>query len=313
MKRRIILAHSLLIAAVFFSGCSGASFIPKFLSRTVEHMSEPRQNVPNRITNPILPTVGLSVLWIGHATALIQIGDRVFLTDPIFTNTAGMVSGRVMDPGVDPASISRVDYTLISHTHFDHFSYGSLDQLPKDGVLLLPFGALPYTPEFGFRETREMKPWDVLQEGGVKITAVPVKHFSGRYGFDIPWMTDRGYTGYVIEYRGKTVFVSGDTGYDQDIFKEIGRRFTIDVALLPIAPIEPREFMQRVHTDPKEALQIFEDLGARLMIPIHHRTFYQGLEPRITYAQELLEQLVEERAIQQKVYIIKIGEQKIIE
>jgi L-ascorbate metabolism protein UlaG (beta-lactamase superfamily) len=85
------------------------------------------------------------------------------------------------------------------------------------------------------------------------------------------------------------------------------------VALLPIAPIEPREFMQRVHTDPKEALQIFEDLGARFMIPIHHRTFYQGLEPRITYAQELLEQLVAERGLQQKVYIVKIGEQRIFE
>jgi N-acyl-phosphatidylethanolamine-hydrolysing phospholipase D len=301
-----------ILTSAFFllSGCSGASFLPKFLSRTAEHFSEPTQTVANKITRPVHSDTGFSVLWIGHASMLIQMDDKVFLTDPVFTHSVGMVSSRVVEPGIDAQNLMRVDYMLISHTHFDHFSYGSLDQLPKGGTLILPLGGLDYLPEFGFRDTRELKPWNTVNEGGVKITAVPVKHFSGRYGFDIAWMSDRGYTGYVIEYKGKTLFVSGDTGYDSLIFKEIGRRFSIDVALLPIAPIEPRDFMKRVHTDPAEALQIFEDLKAKLMIPMHHRTFYQGLEPRITYAEELLQKIIAEGGLQEKVYVIKIGEQK---
>jgi L-ascorbate metabolism protein UlaG (beta-lactamase superfamily) len=253
------------------------------------------------------------VLWIGHASVLIQIHDKVFLTDPVFTRTVGMVSRRVVEPGIDEATLSRVDYILISHTHFDHLNYGSLSDLPKDGKLLIPYGAAEYTPEFGFQETKEMRPWDVLEEDSVRITAVPAQHFSGRYGFDILWTMGRGYTGYVIQYKGKTVYFAGDTGYRDSLFIQIGRRFPIDVALLPIAPIEPREMMSRVHLDPQRAVQAFGELNARFMIPMHHRTFIQGLEPSVMLAQEELEKIVSERRLQDRICIVRIGELKIID
>lgn len=302
----------MLFGALTISGCDG-SLITRFIARTVEHDSDPMERVAEKIAHPILPDVGISILWIGHASVLIQIHDRVFLTDPVFTRTVGMVSSRVVEPGVNPSTLSHVDYVLISHTHFDHLNYGSLGELPKQSKLLVPFGAAKYTPEFGFQETTEMKPWDVVEEDGVRITAVPAQHFGGRYGFDILWTEGQGYTGYVIQYNGKTVYFAGDTGYRDRLFIQIGRRFPIDVALLPIAPMEPREFMSRVHLDPRRAVQAFGELHAKLMIPIHHRTFFQGLEPRITSAQEELESIVAEKRLQERVYIIKIGEQKIVE
>jgi L-ascorbate metabolism protein UlaG (beta-lactamase superfamily) len=242
---------------------------------------------------------------------LIQIGDKVLITDPIFTNTAGMISKRRIEPGILPLSIDRLDYILISHIHFDHLSYGSLSLLPKTATMLLPSGGGEYTPEFGFSEYREMNAWTTIEADGMRITAVPVKHFSGRYGFDVSWLDHHTYTGYVIEYQGKTVFFAGDTGYDPEMFREIGRKFAVDIALIPIAPIEPRDFMKRVHTDPKEALQIFEDVGAKFMIPIHHRTFVQGLDSSLTFAQDQLKRLVSERHIENRVMILGIGKQQI--
>jgi L-ascorbate metabolism protein UlaG (beta-lactamase superfamily) len=217
-----------------------------------------------------------------------------------------------VEPGIDAQSLSRVDYVLISHTHFDHLNYGSLGELPKRGKLLLPAGAGVYTPEFGFEETREMRPWEVFEEDGVRITAVPAQHFSGRYGFDILWNSGKGYTGYVIQYKGKTVYFAGDTGYRDSLFTQIGQRFRIDVALLPIAPLEPREMMSRVHLDPQRAVQAFGELHAGLMIPIHHRTFIQGLEPSVLTAQEELEEIITKQNLQDKICIMKIGQQKII-
>jgi N-acyl-phosphatidylethanolamine-hydrolysing phospholipase D len=311
MSRRLFIAV-LLLAALGIEGC-GTSLLTRFIARNVEHDSDPMERVPDKILHPILPDVGISILWIGHASVLIQIHDKVFLTDPVFTRTVGMLSRRVVEPGVDATSLTRVDYVLISHTHFDHLNYGSLSELPKQGKLLIPMGAARYTPEFDFQETREMKPWDVFEEDGVRITAVPAQHFSGRYGFDVLWTAGEGYTGYIIQYKGKTVYFAGDTGYRDSLFAQIGQRFQIDVALLPIAPIEPREMMSRVHLDPQRAVQAFGELHARLMIPIHHRTFFQGLESRITSAQEELERIVAEQQLQDRVYIIKIGEQKIVE
>ena len=291
------------------TGCN--SFLTRFIAKSFEQLPVSPDTVAAKIEHPVFPQVGLSVLWVGHATCLIQIGDKVFLTDPIFTNTAGMISKRRIEPGILPSSIDRLDYILISHIHFDHLSYGSLLLLPKTATMLLPPGGGEYTPEFGFSEYQEMNAWTTFEADGVRITAVPVKHFNGRYGFDTAWLDYHTYTGYVIEYQGKTVFFAGDTGYDPEIFKEIGRKFTIDIALIPIAPVEPHDFMMRVHTDPKDALRIFEDVGAKFMIPIHHRTFVQGLDSSLTFAQDQLKQLVSERHIEDRVMIFGIGEQRI--
>ena len=88
----------------------------------------------------------------------------------------------------------------------------------------------------------------------------------------------------MVEYAGLTLFFAGDTGYDPVAFKEIGRRFAIDLALIPVGPAGPRlfrAFTHRVHADPDEAMKIFADVGARWMVPIHHGTFFTGGTPEM--------------------------------
>jgi len=108
------------------------------------------------------------------------------------------------------------------------------------------------------------------------------------------------------------VFFGGDTGYHPELFKEIGRRFRIDLAILPIGPIEPRDFMERYHVDPAQALQVFQDLGARLMLPMHHRTLVQGFDPSPTYAIEQLLALADTAGITERILFLDIGEQEIL-
>jgi L-ascorbate metabolism protein UlaG (beta-lactamase superfamily) len=69
-----------------------------------------------------------------------------------------------------------------------------------------------------------------------------------------------------------TIYFAGDSGYFAG-FKEIGRRFDIDVALMPIGAYEPEWFMGPQHVTPEEALQAFEDTGARWFVPMHYGAF----------------------------------------
>lgn len=69
-----------------------------------------------------------------------------------------------------------------------------------------------------------------------------------------------------------TVYFAGDSGYFRG-FKEIGSRFDIDVALVPIGAYEPEWFMGPQHVTPEEALQAFEDVGARWFVPMHYGAF----------------------------------------
>jgi N-acyl-phosphatidylethanolamine-hydrolysing phospholipase D len=311
LKINIPCSMLILCMSMFLFGCN--PFVNRFIAKSFEGMGATIDSVANKIEHPILPHVGLSVLWVGHSTFLIQIGDKAFLTDPVFTNTVGLIMKRKVEAGILPSSINKLDYILISHLHFDHLNFGSLNDLPKTAALLLPPGGIQNTPEFGFSDYKEMEPWSVFDADGVKITAVPVKHFNGRYGFDNGWLNYNTYTGYIIEYQGKTIFFAGDTGYDPEKFKTIGEKFRIDVALIPIAPIEPRDFMRRVHTDPKEALQVFDEVKAKIMVPMHHLTFVQGLDSTLTLAQDQLSQLAAERHLEDRVLILKVGEQRILE
>ena len=231
-----------------------------------------------KLKEPIDKNARLAVLWVGHATALVQIDDKVILTDPVFTSTVGQLSKRLVEPGIDPENLPPIDAVVISHLHFDHLSLGSLDMIQqKVRMLLMPRTGATYLTDFGF-PVLELRPWQGYEKDGLRVTAVPTDHVGFRYGVDDAWMT-QGFTGYVIEYHGIKVYFGGDTSYDQKLFVEVGERFPgIDVALLPIGPTEPREIMRQFHTDPGEAVQAFIDLGAKRMVPIHYATFVNSTD-----------------------------------
>lgn len=288
-----------LLAVALLTGCTGFVF------------SSPRP-VPNRITQPRRDDARLAVLWVGHATALVQMDDKMILTDPLLENSVGQLTRRLQEPGIDPANIPPLDAVVVSHMHFDHLSLGSLDRVEhRARRLFVPQGGTIYIPNYAF-DVRELPTWASFEERGLRVTAVPVKHVGYRYGVDAAWMKT-SFTGYVFEYHGMTVFFSGDTAYDGDRFRATGARFPgIDLALMAIAPIHPRSFMKEVHVDPGEAVQAFLDLGARTMVPIHYDTLVNGFddpgEPRAT-----LEKVMHERGLgPDRVRILPIGGQAVI-
>ena len=271
----------------------------------------PIQRIPNRITQPRRADARLAVLWVGHATALVQMDDRFVLTDPLFTDSIGQVMQRVYEPGIAPNDLPPIDAALVSHMHFDHLSLGSLDLIePKVRRLFVPRGGLVYVPNYAF-DVRELATWESFEDRGMRITAVPVKHAGYRYGADAAWMT-KSFTGYVIEYRGLTVYFGGDTAYDAARFRATAERFPhIDLALLPIAPIHPRSFMEAVHVDPAEAVQAFVDLRARTMVPIHFETLLNGFDGA-GEARTTLQNAVHARGLDGRVRILPIGGQAVI-
>ncbi len=295
----------LLLVLVLLAGCvsGGEFFAPLFRSPA---------RVPHRITHPGVPGARLSVLWVGHATVLIQLGDRFVLTDPVFTSSVGQLSQRLVEPGLRAEDLPQLDAVLISHLHFDHLSLGSLELIQhKVGTLLMPQGGLVYLTDFPFR-ARELGRWQTWEHAGLRITAVPVMHNGFRYGADAAWMKT-SFTGYVIRYRGVSVYFPGDTAYDRRDFVETRRRFPhLDLALLPIAPIEPRAFMRRSHLDPAQALDAFSDLGARWMIPIHYGTFVNGLDEPGQPLRELRQAMRARGAAGGRVDVLRIGERLVL-
>ncbi|HRH01191.1 MAG TPA: MBL fold metallo-hydrolase [Polyangiaceae bacterium] len=302
------LAPALLVAALALGGCA----VVPIATRNLATLTSTPARVPHKIAHPLRADARLSVLWVGHATALVQLDDKVILTDPVFTETVGQVSRRLVEPGLEPSALPPVDAVLISHMHPDHLSLGSLELIePVVRHLALPRGGLTYLTDFSF-DAFELGTWETWERDGLRVTAVPVKHVGFRYGIDADWMAD-AFTGYVVEYHGLRVYFGGDTAYDERAFLETARRFpALDLALLPIGPAEPRTFMRKTHVGPEEAVQVFLDLGARRVVPIHRDTFVNSSDkPGEALARFLAE--AKARALPpDAVQVVGVGEQRVL-
>jgi L-ascorbate metabolism protein UlaG (beta-lactamase superfamily) len=101
------------------------------------------------------------------------------------------------------------------------------------------------------------------------------------------------WSGFVLTAGSSRVYFAGDTAYgDGRIFREVRRRIgRPDLALIPIGSYAPRWFMSAQHTNPKEAVQIFEDLEATRAVGIHWGVFQLTDERRDEPPELLLEAL----------------------
>jgi len=295
----------LLLAVSSISGC----FVNDVLVRNTAALVQPTQKVekPKRVAQ----SARLAVTWVGHATMLVQLDDRFILTDPVFTSSVGQLSPRLVEPGIDIEQVPTLDAILISHLHYDHLSLGSVALLEsKTRAMVMPYGGIAYLTDFRF-PVNELLPWQSVEREGLRITAVPVDHVGHRHAIDKSWMKTT-FTGYVIEYHGLTVYFPGDTAYNGTFFVATRERFpSIDLALLPIAPIEPRGYMRHTHMDPGEAVQAFFDLGAKAFVPLHFDTFINGGD-RPGEAPRLLREAARKAGISDRVFILKQGGQKVI-
>lgn len=248
------------------------------------------------------PGATLSVVWIGHSTVLLRLGHRFILTDP---NLGGAI---YVMPRVTPASVTAeqlppIQLVLLSHLHPDHFDRPTMKRLPRRTEVVFPPGAEGYTGLVRQPDKDVSKFWVPLQRGGLRITPVPVRHSGGRFFVDALW--NKGYAGYVVEGFGRSVFFAGDTGYDKAAFREIGRRFPrLDLALVPIAPARGGN---PHHASPQEAVQIFRDVGARYMIPIHFEAYPSSIVPLDEPRKELGE-AAQKDGLERRVFALYTGE-----
>jgi L-ascorbate metabolism protein UlaG (beta-lactamase superfamily) len=104
------------------------------------------------------------------------------------------------------------------------------------------------------------------------------------------------------------VYLCADGAYGPG-FAEAGRTYAPDLALLPIGGFLPWSFRAR-HMSPLDALYAFEDLRARLFIPIHHGAFALSYE-RLDEPARWLGQLVRERELDAHVRMLGAGESEV--
>ena len=215
---------------------------------------------------PHLKDDQLALTWIGHASFLVQFEGLNAIIDPNFANWLFLLK-RLKRPGLRVKDLPPIDLVLLTHAHFDHFHKPTLRKIPSPKIAVMPWGCAPLAQRLGFGRIVELKWWESFGHDDWKVTLVPAEHWGARTLAD----KHRGWGGFVLEYRGRTVYHEGDSAYFPG-FHEIGQRLKPELALLPIGAYHPESF-RKVHMGPDQAVQAFHDLQSKWLVPMHHGTF----------------------------------------
>ncbi|SFB49818.1 L-ascorbate metabolism protein UlaG, beta-lactamase superfamily [Cohnella sp. OV330] len=196
----------------------------------------------------------MHIRYHGHSCIQLTDGAHSVLVDPFISGNPHAAT---------KAEDIQVGHILLTHGHDDHIT---------DAVFVAKRNNAPIV---AVEELAEFM-------AGQGVSAEPM-HVGGKWTFPFGrlYLTQATHTssvrapdgqriyagvpvGFIVEMGGKVVYHAGDTGLFGDM-RQLGERFDIDVAFLPIGG--------RFTMGPEEALLAAEWLRARHVVPIHYDTF----------------------------------------
>lgn len=200
----------------------------------------------------------MNILWLGHGSFRIEIGDQILLVDP-------WINGNPMMEGQDKeAAIAGATHILVTHGHFDH-TQDIVEISQKTGAPVSAIYELAnYLHGQGATEGNAFNKGGTITLGDVTATLVPASHSSSMSADGKPMYAGME-TGFVISGEGRTLYFSGDTTIMADM-DWIGDYFKPDIGILSAGGYYTMDMKGAAYA----AKRYF---NFKTVIPCHYRTF----------------------------------------
>lgn len=220
------------------------------------------------------PASGLRVTWLGHSTLILEIDGRRILIDPVWGPRASPLTfigpERWYAPPLPLDELPEIDAILISHDHYDHLDYPTVQQLVAlDTKWFVPLGIRSHLEAWGIAPERivELDWWGQEFVKDLAITCTPARHFSGR-GFQ---QNTTLWSGWAVVGPKHRVFYSGDTAMHPE-FLEIGERLgPFDLAMMETGAYDA--LWSDVHLGPEQAVRATRLVRSKTLLPLHWGLF----------------------------------------
>lgn len=273
--------HNLSDTPALAEGITYWDAIRELLFSKIEH-TKPTDSIP--FVKTVLSELKIEedfLIWFGHSSYFIQLNQVTFIIDPVLTKNASPLYGtNKAFKGADIYnydSLSKVDYLVLTHDHYDHLDYTTFKKIKhKTSKIVCPLGVGEHLEYWGFPKENIIElDWfeKSLLKKSIRMTATPSRHFSGR-SFK---RNTTLWTSYVVQTENLNLYLGGDSGYDTH-FKEIGTQFgPFDLAILENGQYDHK--WKYIHMQPEEVIQASKDLNAKSLFPVHSSKFKLANHP----------------------------------
>ena len=200
----------------------------------------------------------MNIIWLGHGSFRIEIGDQVLLVDPWLTGNP------MLPEDSHEAATAGATHLVLTHAHFDHVA----DMLTLARRLGVPavgqYDLMAHWAENEGIETVGFNKGGTVKLGNVNLSMVPASHSSTFATPDGP-RTGGSEVGYMISGEGQTIYMSGDTAIMADM-EWMGDFYRPDIGILSAGG----HFTMDMKAAAYAANKYFD---FQMVIPCHYRTF----------------------------------------
>ncbi|MFV0521586.1 MAG: MBL fold metallo-hydrolase [Mangrovibacterium sp.] len=266
--------HNLVPTPAMAEGENAVTYLRDLFFKKVDHKKPTMPIVTHKSDLKALNPNDNLLIWLGHGSYYMQIDGKRFLVDPVLVaaSPVGFFGGAFKGSDVYTVEdMPKIDYLLITHDHWDHLDYDTVEELKHDKLsVICPLGIGSHFRHWQWNKEQIVElDWDEQSQldDRVQITALPTRHFSGR-GFA---RNKTLWASYMLETPLGNIYLSGDGGYASH-FKAIKEKF----GEIAFAVFENGQYDRKwanIHLMPKHLQLALADIQPKQFITVHNSKY----------------------------------------
>lgn len=211
----------------------------------------------------------MNILWLGQGGFIFKVRNQKICIDPYLSNSVAKKGKfeRLLAIPCKPEELD-VDLIIATHDHKDHLDEETIRDTSFEEILYVgPEPCLEHFAEIGIEPDRllSLDIGDTIQSDDITLHGVYADHSPGSIGV-------------VLEYEETTIYIVGDSRYNEKLLEV--RDYEPDILVTCING-------KMGNMNFKEAARLAAELGVKQVIPCHYGMFAENTEDPDRFKDEL--------------------------
>ena len=199
----------------------------------------------------------MKIRFLGQSGYVLTSGNTEIIIDPYLSDSVNRIANRprTLPIPIEPNSIS-CDAVICTHNHLDHLDPDTVEKINDEQFFVTTDEGTKELLKMGKKNFKSLKIGESLDIKDFSITAVFAKHTAEAFGL-------------IIRAENKTLYFSGDTLFDENLFKIA--EFKPDFTFICING-------KLGNMNVEQAVLTAQKIGANINIPNHYDMFASNSE-----------------------------------